>query len=323
MAASSCSPFGTICLLGIISNSLVICIVLKKSGASSSVPDIFIISLSMVDLLFLLGMPCLMHQLLGNRAWHFVHIVSPVITALDANSQFSSTYILTAMSINHYPATVYPFISTRFRKCSVAILVICVLWALSFLSITPVCMYAQLIPLPGGLLGCRILLPDPHRNIYWCTLYQFFLVFVIPFTLITAAYRRILLKIARSSEVLTSQKCIMVQTKKSDPHSNCYLHSLFHLLGTFPHPATGPARHDSPHSTFLLCLQYGYQPGLCQQLSEPLHLHHTGLKFPEAAWGSFKARSCRADFSTWEEKHSGDTTESGQPLLHLVSVSGC
>uniref|UniRef100_A0A8B9DQP7 Melanin-concentrating hormone receptor 1 n=1 Tax=Anser cygnoides TaxID=8845 RepID=A0A8B9DQP7_ANSCY len=157
-------------LFGIIGKSLVICIVFKKSCPSSSVPDIFIISLSMVDLLFLLGMPFLIHQLLGDGAWHFGEMMCTVITALDANSQFTSTYILTAMSINHYLATVYPFTSTRFRKPPMAIVVICVLWAFSFLSITPVWLYAQLIPLPGGLLGCGICLPDPRRDIYWYSL---------------------------------------------------------------------------------------------------------------------------------------------------------
>lgn len=63
--------FGIICLLGVIGNSLVIYTVFKKSSPTSSVPDIFIINLSMVDLLFLLGMPFLIHQLLGNGAWHF------------------------------------------------------------------------------------------------------------------------------------------------------------------------------------------------------------------------------------------------------------
>ncbi|EOB02067.1 Melanin-concentrating hormone receptor 1, partial [Anas platyrhynchos] len=196
-------------------NSLVIYTVFKKSSPTSSVPDIFIINLSMVDLLFLLGMPFLIHQLLGNGAWHFGEMMCTVITALDANSQFTSTYILTAISIDRYLATVHPFTCTHFRKPPVAIIVICVLWALSFLSITPVWMYAQLIPLPGGLIGCGICLPDPQRDIYWYTLYQFFLAFAIPFALITAAYRKILLKMSRSSEALMSQRSTRAaRTKK-------------------------------------------------------------------------------------------------------------
>lgn len=167
MAASSCPP----CLaLSACWALLVTAWLPVQSGPNSSVPDIFSSSLSVVDLLFLLAMPAA-----GEQTWCFGEMMCSIVTALDVNSQFTSTYILTAMPIDHYLATVYPFTSTRFRKPSVAILVICMLWTLSFLSITPVWIYAQLIPLPGGLLGCGIC------HIYWYTLYQFFLVFAIPF----------------------------------------------------------------------------------------------------------------------------------------------
>uniref|UniRef100_A0A663EN53 G-protein coupled receptors family 1 profile domain-containing protein n=1 Tax=Aquila chrysaetos chrysaetos TaxID=223781 RepID=A0A663EN53_AQUCH len=43
---------------------------------------------------------------------------------------------------------------------------------------------------------------------------MFFLEFAIPFALITAAYRRILLKMARYSEALASQRCTRAQTTR-------------------------------------------------------------------------------------------------------------
>ncbi|KAK1162841.1 melanin-concentrating hormone receptor 1-like [Acipenser oxyrinchus oxyrinchus] len=207
--------FGIIWLLGIIGNVIVIFTVFSKSKfrCRSSVPDIFIINLSVVDLLFLLGMPFLIHQLLGNGVWHFGETVCTIITALDTNSQFTSTYILTAMTLDRYLATVYPLTSVRFRRPAVAVLIICILWVISFLSITPVWMYAQLIPLPGGVLGCGIRLPNPETDIYWYTLYQFFIAFAIPFTLISVAYWRILLRMT-SSEALTTQKSARIKTKK-------------------------------------------------------------------------------------------------------------
>ena len=78
---------------------------------------------------------------------------------------------------------------------------ICLLWALSFISITPVWLYARLIPFPGGTVGCGIRLPNPDTDLYWFTLYQFFLAFALPFVVITAAYVRILqrMKIGRAS----------------------------------------------------------------------------------------------------------------------------
>lgn len=70
----------------------------------------------MVDVLFLLGMLFLIHQLLGNRAWHFGETMCTIITALGANSQFTSIYVLTAMSIDCYLATIRPFTSPPLQK---------------------------------------------------------------------------------------------------------------------------------------------------------------------------------------------------------------
>ncbi|XP_060044989.1 melanin-concentrating hormone receptor 1 [Erinaceus europaeus] len=209
------SVFGTICLLGIVGNSTVIFAVVKKSKLHwcSNVPDIFIINLSVVDLLFLLGMPFMIHQLMGNGVWHFGETMCTLITAMDANSQFTSTYILTAMAIDRYLATVHPISSTKFRKPSVATLVICLLWALSFISITPVWLYARLIPFPGGTVGCGIRLPNPDTDLYWFTLYQFFLAFALPFVVITAAYVRILQRMT-SSVAPASQRSIRLRTKR-------------------------------------------------------------------------------------------------------------
>ncbi|KAK1878301.1 Melanin-concentrating hormone receptor 1 [Dissostichus eleginoides] len=104
------SIFGVICFLGIFGNSIVIYTIVKKTKFCSqqTVPDIFIFSLSIADLLFLLGMPFLIHQLLGNGSWCFGGTMCTVITALDSNSQIVSTYILTVMTLDRYLATVHP-----------------------------------------------------------------------------------------------------------------------------------------------------------------------------------------------------------------------
>ncbi|XP_043931375.1 melanin-concentrating hormone receptor 1-like [Protopterus annectens] len=209
------SVFGIICLLGIIGNSMLIFTVVKKSKYHwcSNVPDIFIINLSIVDLLFLLGMPFLIHQLVGNGVWHFGEMMCTIITAMDTNCQFTSTYILTAMSIDRYLATVHPISSSRFRKPFIATSVICFLWVLSFISIAPVWLYARLIPFPGGTVGCGIRLPNPETDLYWYTLYQFFLAFAMPFGIITVAYVRILQRMT-TSVAPTTQRSVRLRTKK-------------------------------------------------------------------------------------------------------------
>ncbi|CAM4633483.1 unnamed protein product [Lepidochelys olivacea] len=209
------SLFGIICFLGIVGNLIVIYTIVKKKKlrCKQTVPDIFIFNLSIVDLLFLLGMPFLIHQLLGNGAWYFGAPLCTIITALDTNSQITSTNILTVMTLDRYLATVYPLKSTYVRTPCVAASVICLVWLLSFLTIIPVWMYAGLMPLEDGTVRCALLLPNPETDVYWFTLYQFMLAFAIPLIVICVVYFKILQHMA-TTVVPLPQRSLQVRTKK-------------------------------------------------------------------------------------------------------------
>ena len=219
-AALQCSAvlptiYGIICFLGILGNCMVIYTILKKTKcrAKQTVPDIFIFNLSIVDLLFLLGMPFLIHQLLGNGAWHFGATMCTVITVLDSNSQIVSTYILTTMTLDRYLATVHPIRFNYVRTPCAASLVIGLVWALSLVTVIPVWMYVGLMPLPGGLAGCALLLPDPATATYWFTLYQFFLAFALPLAIICLVFFKILQHMATSVAPLPPRS-LRLRTRK-------------------------------------------------------------------------------------------------------------
>ncbi|GCB60445.1 hypothetical protein scyTo_0011138 [Scyliorhinus torazame] len=207
--------FGVISFLGITGNCIVIYTILKKTKfrCKHTVPDIFVFNLSLVDLLFLLGMPFLIHQLVGNGTWHFGAAMCTIITTLDSNSQITSTYILTVMSFDRYLATVHPLKSTYMRTPSVATLVICLVWLMSFLTIIPVWLYTGLMPLPDGTVGCALLLPNPTTDIYWFTLYQFMVAFAIPLVIICIIYFKILQHMSTSVAPLP-QRNLRMRTRK-------------------------------------------------------------------------------------------------------------
>uniref|UniRef100_H3AJB6 Melanin-concentrating hormone receptor 1 n=2 Tax=Latimeria chalumnae TaxID=7897 RepID=H3AJB6_LATCH len=209
------SIYGIICFLGIIGNCIVIYTIVKKTKfrCKHTVPDIFIFNLSVVDLLFLLGMPFLIHQLLGNGSWHFGATLCTIITALDTHSQITSTNILTVMTLDRYLATVHPLKSTYLRTPCIAAFVICLVWLLSFLTIIPVWMYAGLMPLNDGSVGCALLLPNPATDIYWFTLYQFMLAFALPLVIICVVYFKILQHMSTTVAPLP-QRSVRVRTKK-------------------------------------------------------------------------------------------------------------
>ncbi|XP_076137272.1 melanin-concentrating hormone receptor 1 [Alosa pseudoharengus] len=209
------SIFGIICFLGIVGNCIVIYTIMKKTKcrAKQTVPDIFILNLSIVDLLFLLGMPFLIHQLMGDGSWCFGAAMCTVITALDSNSQTVSTYILTVMTLDRYLATVHPIRSKAVRTPCVAGALVALVWALSLLSITPVLMYSGLMPLPGGQVGCALLLPNPAWDIYWFTLYQFVLAFALPLIVICVVFFKILQHMSTAVAPLPPRS-LRLRTKK-------------------------------------------------------------------------------------------------------------
>lgn len=207
--------FGIICLLGLAANSAVIYAIARKtkSHAKHTVPDIFILNLSVADLLFLFGMPFLIHQLLGNGTWHFGAVMCTVITALDSNSQIVSTYVLTAMTLDRYLATVHPIRFNYMRTRRVAALVIGVVWAVSPLTIAPMWLYAGLMPLPDGSVACALLLPNPVSDTYWFTLFQFFLAFAFPLAVICLVFFKILQHMSASIAPLPPRN-LRVRTRK-------------------------------------------------------------------------------------------------------------
>ncbi|XP_022520830.2 melanin-concentrating hormone receptor 1 [Astyanax mexicanus] len=209
------SIYGVICFVGIIGNCIVIYTIVKKTKfrAQQTVPDIFIFSLSIVDLLFLLGMPFLIHQLVGNGSWCFGATMCTVITALDSNSQTVSTYILTVMTLDRYLATVHPIRFNHVRTPCMAVSVVSLVWILSLLSITPVWMYAGLMPLRDGSVGCALLLPNPSTDTYWFTLYQFVLTFALPLVVICVVFFKILKNMAATVAPLP-QRSLRVRTRK-------------------------------------------------------------------------------------------------------------
>lgn len=202
------------------------------------------------------------------------------------------------------------------------ILVLCMLWDLPFLSIIPLWLYAQLIPLPGGLLGCRICLPDPQRGIYWYTLYQFFLGFPIPFALITVAYRRILLKTARYSEALGSQSCTRAQTKRLT-HAAIAICTAFSIFWA-PFHSLQLAQLTMSYTT--LPFYYTYNTaislGYANSCLNPFIYILLGQNFQRKLGVPVRPAAAGQTSPHGSKSIREDALKSGQPQLHLGSSSG-
>uniref|UniRef100_A0A8D2LJ95 G-protein coupled receptors family 1 profile domain-containing protein n=1 Tax=Varanus komodoensis TaxID=61221 RepID=A0A8D2LJ95_VARKO len=178
-----------ICACGVLANGLVISVVLGCK--QKVVSDIYILNLAVADLLFLLGMPFVIHQLLQEQGWVFGEFLCSAATAIDLNNQFSSVAIVTLLCIDRYDgkqqvANVHATMETYFRGMVQFLIKTNWIWAGSLVLATPAMLYAR-VHWDNKTEICLLDLPGPH-SIYWYTLYQLLVAFLLPLLVMTVLY---------------------------------------------------------------------------------------------------------------------------------------
>ncbi|XP_048369076.1 melanin-concentrating hormone receptor 1-like [Sphaerodactylus townsendi] len=176
--------YALICASGVLANGLVISVVLGCK--QKVVSDIYILNLAVADLLFLVGMPFIIHQLLQEQGWVFGDFLCWAATTIDLNNQFSSVAIVTLLCIDRYVAVVYSSTIGQKRTLRCTALINAAVWAGSLALSTPAMLYAR-VHWDNTTEICLIDLPGPH-SMYWYTLYQSLVAFLLPLLVITVLY---------------------------------------------------------------------------------------------------------------------------------------
>ncbi|XP_070779113.1 somatostatin receptor type 5 [Enoplosus armatus] len=185
-----------VCIIGLGGNTLVIHIVLHYSKIES-VTNIYILNLAIADELFMLSLPFLAVQN-TLHSWPFGSFMCRLVMTVDSINQFTSIFCLTVMSIDRYLAVVHPIRSSKWRRPQVAKVVNCTVWALSFLVVLPVVIFAN-IQNAGGT--CNIAWPQP-ANIWQAAfiIYTSTVGFFCPLLIICLCYLLIVFKIRSSGK---------------------------------------------------------------------------------------------------------------------------
>ncbi|KAL6102469.1 sstr3 [Pungitius sinensis] len=185
-----------VCAIGLGGNTLVIHIVLHYSKIES-VTNIYILNLAIADELFMLGLPFLAVQN-TLQSWPFGSFMCRLVMTVDSINQFTSIFCLTVMSIDRYLAVVHPIRSSKWRRPLVAKVVNGTVWALSFLVVLPVVIFAN-IQKEGGT--CNIAWPQP-ANIWRAAfiIYTSTVGFFGPLLIICLCYLLIVFKIRSSGK---------------------------------------------------------------------------------------------------------------------------
>ena len=185
-----------VCIVGLGGNTLVIHIVLRYSKVES-VTNIYILNLAIADELFMFGLPFMAVQNTVH-SWPFGSFMCRLVMTVDSINQFTSIFCLTVMSVDRYLAVVHPIRSSKWRHPQVAKTVNCTVWALSFLVVLPVVIFAN-IPKAGGT--CNIAWPQP-ANIWQAAfiVYTSTVGFFCPLLIICLCYVFIVFKIRSSAK---------------------------------------------------------------------------------------------------------------------------
>ncbi|KAL0197868.1 hypothetical protein M9458_006408, partial [Cirrhinus mrigala] len=185
-----------VCIVGLGGNSLVIHIVLHYSK-TESVTNIYILNLAIADELFMLGLPFLAVQN-AMHSWPFGSFTCRLVMTVDGINQFTSIFCLTVMSIDRYLAVVHPIRSSKWRRPQVAKAVNGTIWAVSFLVVLPVVIFAN-VQREGGI--CNIIWPEP-ANIWGAAfiIYTSTVGFFFPLLVICMCYLLIVIKIRSSGK---------------------------------------------------------------------------------------------------------------------------
>ncbi|XP_071752227.1 somatostatin receptor type 5 [Centroberyx gerrardi] len=185
-----------VCIIGLGGNTLVIHIVLHYSK-TESVTNIYILNLAIADELFMLGLPFLAVQN-TLQFWPFGSFMCRLVMTVDSINQFTSIFCLTVMSIDRYLAVVHPIRSSKWRRPQVAKVVNGTVWALSFLVVLPVVIFAN-IQKAGGT--CNIAWPQP-ADIWRAAfiIYTSTVGFFCPLLIICLCYLLIVFKIRSSGK---------------------------------------------------------------------------------------------------------------------------
>uniref|UniRef100_UPI003AAB68F8 somatostatin receptor type 5-like n=1 Tax=Centroberyx gerrardi TaxID=166262 RepID=UPI003AAB68F8 len=181
----------TVCVIGLVGNTLVIHVIVHYTR-NESVTNMYILNLAIADELFMLGLPFLAAQN-ALLSWPFGSLMCRVVMTVDAINQFTSIFCLMVMSVDRYLAVVHPIRSSWWRRPRVAKAVNATVWAVSFVVVLPVVVFADVLKDDGN---CSIVWPEPAEVwktsfiVYTCTVG-----FFCPLLVICLCYLLIVIKV--------------------------------------------------------------------------------------------------------------------------------
>lgn len=123
-------------VLGFPANVLAFYTFCKKVRQKPSPIDIFLLNLTISDLLFLLFLPFKMHEAVNNFSWKLPDPLCPISGFIFYMTIYNSTFFLTAVSVERYLGVAFPIKHTLKRKPLYAIIASIFFWIFTILHLS-------------------------------------------------------------------------------------------------------------------------------------------------------------------------------------------
>lgn len=141
--------YGALFLIGILGNLRVVCLLLSAICCGSPTGHfhikLYILALSLVDMLVLTGLPIAIADILNQ--WTLGRVFCKIFWSFDCLNKLLSSFLLVALSANCYFAVCRVKLYPRLSTVTVTLVVIFICVCISLLMMTPFYIYADLFVL--------------------------------------------------------------------------------------------------------------------------------------------------------------------------------
>lgn len=217
--------FGTIFLIGVIGNAALIFTVLNHKNMRNT-PNIFVVSLSVGDLLLLLFSVPFSSTLYTFTSWPYGEFVCKLNFYMQTLSLGISVFTLTALSGDRYIAIVHPMSKHTGKPTLITVITVVGIWTLAIMLAIPEAYTSTVEHFPtynvsGTQMYISVCLIYPHDLPQWYlkahTLFKFAVFFLIPVFIIGMFYvlmAKILIVSSREMPCESMKDSVMNQQQK-------------------------------------------------------------------------------------------------------------
>ncbi|XP_018618408.1 C-C chemokine receptor type 5-like [Scleropages formosus] len=150
--------YGIVFVVGFVGNGLVVCVL--KQQKSMTMTDMCLLNLAVSDLLFVISLPFWAHEA-AVSSWEFGKFMCVVVTVLHVMGFYANIFFIVIMSVDRYMIIVHAITVARFRSFKLGVILIAIVWAISFWASLPTAVFTRVKNESG--FKCETAFPEDNK----------------------------------------------------------------------------------------------------------------------------------------------------------------